>query len=238
MAAEFCNESVKLKINPTSTKNGKLSKYIFPFGGALIFCALIGMFAWLIVIQVNVQNLQDLNKIQSDTIQILNTLVLKSNAREMKIHEKSKQLVNGHLSKSWFSSDVDDSLTKIRDDFLRYISDDIYTKVSNHGYFFRFEHKMTFHEGKERCQKINGHVLEFDETDKNVHDIFSELIAQFDPNFGFWIGLTDEENEGSFKWSKSGIHYSKMPHAMALWTRGEPNNLPSENCVKAKEMLL
>lgn len=141
-----------------------------------------------------------------------------------------------HLSKSWFSSDVDDSLTKIRDDFLIYISDDIYTKVSDYGYFFKFEYGMSFHEGKESCQKINGHVFEFDETDKNVQDIFGKLNKQFNTTFGFWIGLTDEENEGSFKWSKGGIHYSKMPHAMALWTRGEPNNLPSENCVEAEEI--
>ena len=108
MAAEFCNESVKLKINPTSTQFGKLSKYMFPFGGALFLSALIGMFAWLIVIQVNVQNLKDINRDLSDKIQILNTLVLKSNAREMEIHEKSKQLVNGHLKVDFYKKAMEE----------------------------------------------------------------------------------------------------------------------------------
>ena len=66
----------------------------------------------------------------------------------------------------------------------------------------------------------------------NIQEFFKALEKQFGLQAGFYVGLTDTETEGSFKWEKSGTYYSKMPQAMSLWKRGEPNNIGlNEHCV-------
>ena len=143
------------------------------------------------------------------------------------IQEKSKQLVNDHLGANQYSwrPKEKDTISKVRDHFIDYIHHDIYKKLGDYGYFFQFKNEMKFQEGKEACEKINGHIVEFDETATNAQDFLIALSRQYwDP---FWIGLTDEESKGSYKWLKQGTYYSKMPSAMAIWARGSPTNVGS-----------
>ena len=63
------------------------------------------------------------------------------------------------------------------------------------------------------------------------------MEKQFGLQAGFYVGLTDTETEGSFKWEKTGTYYSKMPQAMSLWSRGEPNNIGlNEHCVVVRPL--
>ncbi|XP_039608766.1 hepatic lectin-like [Polypterus senegalus] len=44
----------------------------------------------------------------------------------------------------------------------------------------------------------------------------------------YWIGLTDEEKEGDFRW----VDNSLLDNKTRLWASGQPNSGDSEDCVK------
>ena len=238
MAAEYMGSSLNLKLDFESAKKsfvGKISSNKFQiFGKALL---IFGGLLWLIVISVQLENLRGENQsikkenevklenVIEELNQKLNDTKAKFEAQQKSIHTKSKKLVN-----SYFSSGND--ISKVKEYFLEYIRDDIYAKVGDYGYFFTFEKAMNYEKGKKSCDKIRGHIVEFDETDPNIQEFFKALEKQFGLQAGFYVGLTDTETEGSFKWEKSGTYYSKMPQAMSLWKRGEPNNIGlNEHCV-------
>ena len=227
MAVEFSGDSVKLEMDSQSTQNSIQDKFK-RVGVTLILLTLV---SWQIATFIKVQNIEDLlqqesEKLRSD-VKELNTFKFTQNIKQMKIKQKSKELVNAYLSPPLLPNNVEepeDSIPKLRDDFLKYMSKDIYTNIGNFGYFFKFDNAMTFEEGKDACKKINGHLLEFDETHTNAPEFLEALTNQF--GSVFWIGLTDIEQEGSFKWLESGKRFSNL-----FWGNGEPNNLGSEHCV-------
>ena len=156
-------------------------------------------------------------------------------AKQEKIFLMSKMLVHDHFN-PWHGRDVTDDLNQLRTDFFLHLSTNIYENIDNHGYFFKLRNGMNYTNGKDACSKLGGYIIQFDETEENVQQFFESLNSHIH-HYGalsFFVGLTDEETEGSFKWERSGLHYSKMPNAMSLWSRGEPNNVGSEHCVIAK----
>lgn len=148
------------------------------------------------------------------------------------------------LTQFYSGEEFEDDLSKVRKDFSKYIATEVYKRIGKYGHFYKLPktkhyngslRDWTFQDGKTACEKINGHILQFDETDPNIQDFFKAIVKEFGED-RFWIGLTDLHHEGSFKWIKReweyGQYYSKTPYSMSLWRRGEPNNVGSENCVE------
>lgn len=207
MAAEFFREKVELNMDFQPT-NGNARKFPsrLQIGKGLILIALV---SWLIVNTINIHNLK---------------------AMEHANHERSKKLVNGHLTEE-LSTGSGHSLSKIRNDLLEFLSDEIYVKVGSYGYFFKFEHRMTFQEGKDRCELVNGHLVEFDESQPDIQDLLTRLRKEFDVS-DYWIGLSYDKVEGSFKWLMGQDYFSKRENAMKLWSKGEPSQDESRQCVE------
>jgi len=73
---------------------------------------------------------------------------------------------------------------------------------------------MKFNDAAEYCASLDGFLAE-PRSDFETESIESIL----DPNVSYWIGLSDQEEEGSFRWlsDMSGPTYSN-------WQKNEPNN--------------
>ena len=227
MAATFSNGTVSVNLKheelDSSPKSTKISvKTFFPIG---VILALICIISWLIFNSIGISNLEQEN-------QSLKMKLAQSELHQNAISNNSQILVNSYYQ------DPDENLEKLRIDFLKSLSNHIFTKVENYGQFFTFAEPMSYFKGKQACENVNAHILEFDETETKIQALFEALKSTFAKTkfvFDFYIGLTDSDSEGSFKWSRSGLYYSKMPIAMSLWSRGEPNNLEAEHCVKVQD---
>ena len=211
--------------------NGRTFPSYLQIGKCLL---LISLVSWLIVNSLNIKTLNNDIKSLKDKIQ--------SHASDIQSHESQKpskkllRLVNGQISKKWLSNNgvhvrAEDILSNIRDDFMDYVSDDIYVKVGKYGYFFKFDDRMTFQEGKDRCEQIKGHLVEFDESKPEAQDLLNALCDNFGTS-RFWIGLTYDESEESFKWLMGKDYFSKRENAMKLWSKGEPIKKGSDYCVE------
>ena len=64
--------------------------------------------------------------------------------------------------------------------------------------------KMSWYEAKEICENMNSHLVEiFSEAQQTI---IKELAkSKYNNNVGWWIGLTDEEVEDTFKWVHSDV---------------------------------
>lgn len=105
-------------------------------------------------------------------------------------------------------------------------SGSLFRSIANFGKFFKFPESRSFAEGQSACAKLGSHIVEF--TNENF---FAKLLAlQHEyPNDPFYIGMTDEEQEGVWKFSKSNeVFKVKQPNP---WNQGEPNNMNLEHCV-------
>ena len=164
--------------------NGRTFPSYLQIGKCLL---LISLVSWLIVNSLNIKTLNNDIKSLKDKIQ--------SHASDIQSHESQKpskkllRLVNGQISKKWLSNNgvhvrAEDILSNIRDDFMDYVSDDIYVKVDKYGYFFKFDDSMTFQEGKDRCEQIKGHLVEFDESKPEAQDLMLFLIILERQDFG------------------------------------------------------
>ena len=239
MGAEYFRGSVKLNMDLNSAKKTISEKLCNNISQILVT---FGFISWLIVLSIvlslGLRNLQDENRSLQKEID-KNKIMLTELKNDLKmsrhqIGDLAEHLVDGFVPKYGKNENV----TKLRKDVLKKISNDVYTKIGDFGHFHGFGHPMNYTHGKKSCQLINGHILEFDETDPNIHEFFVTIVEEFHKNeavFDFWIGLTDLDNEGSFKWDFSEKYYSKIPSAMNLWSRGEPNHLKSENCVEVHD---
>ena len=102
-------------------------------------------------------------------------------------------------------------------------------EVSN-CYLFGTE-KMTFAEAQQFCKDNGGKLAE--PRRKIETNAINRIINEEAGGMSYWIGLTDNDREGTFTWlsDDSEVQYSD-------WAHGEPNDQNDEDCThlrKAKE---
>lgn len=76
---------------------------------------------------------------------------------------------------------------------------------------------------QERCQAYGYHLLHIGDKAENdwITYTASTLLV-----IDWWIGLTDQETEGTFRWVTGN------PLSYTRWAGGEPNNLSNEDCAQ------
>lgn len=80
-------------------------------------------------------------------------------------------------------------------------------------YYKLFEEKMTWHEAKTQCDGVGGHLVTISNQQEN------DYVALLTPRKDAWIGLTDEEREGTWVW------VTGEPLTFTFWRAGNPDNL-------------
>ena len=214
MSAEYLGDSVKLKMRPQTIKKQsreRLYQYTLLIVLIVFIVFATGLIAYLSVMNNQIQALIDKTKDIKEE-------------HELKSHLKI--LVNKHVGS--VGLDIRDLTIDL---IMQDIQKNIYTKIKDYGDFFMFDKAARFISAKFLCQKIGGHLVEFNETDSvNTQKFLSTLKKEF-VSTSFWIGLTAKDNDGKFKWLKAGTNFSESSQAMRLWSNGSPTNVDSKPCV-------
>ena len=89
------------------------------------------------------------------------------------------------------------------------------------GHWFKyFAEPKTWHEAKAACEAMGGHLATSTSPEKNefLADLVGNAVAQLGGNAQVWLGATDEEQEGVWKWV-TGEEWS-----YTNWRAGQPDN--------------
>merc|ERR1711915_634686 len=79
-----------------------------------------------------------------------------------------------------------------------------------------------WHVARTFCQDQGGYLAEI--TSMSEFSLLEQYLLNYE--ITYWIGLNDKDEEGTWKWSESGVE--------ATWTNwgpGEPNDSYGEDCV-------
>ncbi|MDO4170321.1 MAG: C-type lectin domain-containing protein [Lachnospiraceae bacterium] len=87
-------------------------------------------------------------------------------------------------------------------------------KFNSNSYKF-YNETLNWHEAKEKCEELGGHLATISSEEEN-HFLKSN-IPDNDVSF-FWIGGTDEKEEGNWKWV-TGEAFN-----FTCWSENSPNN--------------
>lgn len=95
------------------------------------------------------------------------------------------------------------------------------TAVEFNGHYYQvYDNSMTWTEAKEYCEKLGGHLVTITTADEQS---FVESIIKNGTKSCYWLGGTDEEAEGNWKWI-TGEAFS-----YAHWGKDMPDNWETEN---------
>jgi hypothetical protein len=93
-------------------------------------------------------------------------------------------------------------------------SDLIHNPSNNHLYK-RIDDTMSWHQAKAHCESLGGYLVTIT-SDQEQDFVFDNLVSDSPQNC--WLGATDEEDEGNWRWSNS----EKWDYIN--WDLNEPNN--------------
>ncbi|NP_990815.1 hepatic lectin [Gallus gallus] len=80
-------------------------------------------------------------------------------------------------------------------------------------YYFSLS-RMSWHKAKAECEEMHSHLIIIDSYAKQNFVMFRTR------NERFWIGLTDENQEGEWQW----VDGTDTRSSFTFWKEGEPNN--------------
>lgn len=93
--------------------------------------------------------------------------------------------------------------------------DKVASILRNNKEYTLYDYGLTWEEAKAFCEENGGRLLEI--TSEQEQQIVEELLKSGTYDF-YWLGLTDVETEGTFKWeSGAALSYTN-------WSENEPNN--------------
>uniref|UniRef100_A0A673JZG1 C-type lectin domain-containing protein n=1 Tax=Sinocyclocheilus rhinocerous TaxID=307959 RepID=A0A673JZG1_9TELE len=92
---------------------------------------------------------------------------------------------------------------------------------SNFSFYFISSLKKTLNESKIYCMERGADLIIINDREEQAY-IFSNMVSRGNE---FWIGLTDSDEEGRWKWVDGSTLTS------GFWGSGEPNGQRGENCV-------
>ena len=87
--------------------------------------------------------------------------------------------------------------------------------------------KKTWHDAELYCNKEDGHLASV--TNKRMHDYIWSKKKLLDKSTEFWIGGTDEEKEGKWRWTDGS------PWSFTFWGATpiqQPDNSGNEDCLQ------
>ena len=94
--------------------------------------------------------------------------------------------------------------------------EDINTKIVFDGHQYQiFDEPLTWHAAKERCEAMGGHLVTI--TTKEENDFIKDEVLKGGSLY-YWLGATDEENEGTWNW------VTGEPWSYTRWRLGQPDN--------------
>uniref|UniRef100_A0A8C9YPX7 C-type lectin domain-containing protein n=1 Tax=Sander lucioperca TaxID=283035 RepID=A0A8C9YPX7_SANLU len=104
------------------------------------------------------------------------------------------------------------TLTEERDDLKRNLDQEYF----NGSFYYISSTKKTWQESRDDCLQKGADLLIINSKEEHVR------VCRL------WIGLTDSETEGTWKWVDG------TPLTKSYWGSGEPNDENSENCVEIR----
>lgn len=120
--------------------------------------------------------------------------------------EKDKVTDDLNLHAEWYNAELDEYLIT---------HDTIESKDYNGHRYQLYDLELTWEDARDFCRLLGGHLTTVSNADEN--DIIHSLISD-SSLFAFWLGATDEETEGIWKWiDGSDWNYTN-------WSPNEPNN--------------
>lgn len=107
-----------------------------------------------------------------------------------------------------------------------------FTQVGKN-YYIISEDTLPWLQAQYYCMNRQGHLVELVEREKTVQ-LQEYLISRF-MNASFWVGSSDLDTEGTFRWFYSGVEISKEMWGPEQPTNGVDNN---EHCVSLNDDLV
>jgi len=90
---------------------------------------------------------------------------------------------------------------------LKLFGDSLYIELGN----------SSWEEAQANAEKLGGNLVSINSKEEQEF-IFNTFASTDDGDIGKWIGFTDKDHEGTWKWTDgSSVTYTN-------WNRGEPNN--------------
>ncbi len=111
-------------------------------------------------------------------------------------------------AKRHYNYDIDSHTLDIPNDAISY----------DGNYYKAFEESLDWFEAKARCEEMGGHLMTV--TSSEEQNIIADLLNN-SPRDNYWLGATDTEVEGEWKW------ITGEPFEYTNWNAGEPNNRES-----------